>query len=260
MALSEVALSEGKSYEFANAIDILSQYDEEVAVICLDDAWARPYRGKQFGVKYPTHPFQDDDAETTTVEILDACEDALVEGGWLIADVDDWLLPRILNYLTDEWGDVTEDYSGGGYRKVGGVTYMTQDGTTPDRSTAGMYLSNGGYHVVFAHKGETTRRTSTSARQVEPRQRNQYEWGSVKPINPYQRWLGDLLEPEELLVVPCAGTAPAALAAELEYGDDARYVCIDTEVEAYHAFVERAREVLPQDRLDALKFDLDKRR
>lgn len=255
MAVSEFELGKGKSYKLANAVDILDQYDEEVAIICLDDAWARPYRGKQFGVEYPTHPFRDsDDDETTTVEILKACEEALVEGGWLIADADDWLLPRILDYLTDEWGDVTKDYSGGGYRKVGGVTYVTQDGKTPDRSTAGMYLSNGGYHVVFAHNGETTRRTSTSARQVEPRQRNQYGWGSVKPIDPYRKWLRDLLEPEELLVVPCAGTAPAALAAELEFGDDARYVCIDTEDTAYDAFVERARDVLPQDRLSTLNF------
>lgn len=255
MAISDVALGGGKSYELASAVDILDRYDEEVAVICLDDAWARPYRGKQFGVEYPTHPFRDDDGETSTVEILEACEDALMEGGWLIADADDWLLPRILAYLTNEWGDVTEDYSGGGYRKVGGVTYVTQDGTTPDRSTAGMYLSNGGYHVVFAHKGETTRRTSTSARQVEPRQRNQYGWGSVKPIAPYRKWLRDLMQPGELLAVPCAGTAPAALGAELEYGDDARYVCIDTEPEAYQAFVDRAFDILPQARLDALTFD-----
>lgn len=255
MAGQEFELGEGKSYKIADAVDVLKQFEEEVAVICLDDAWARPYRGEQFGVEYPTHPFRDnDDEETTTVEIFEACKKALVEGGWLIADADDWLLPRLLDYLTEKWGDVTKDYKGGGYRKVGGVTYVTQDGKTPDRSTAGMYLSNGGYHVVFAHKGRTSRRTSTSARQVEPRQRARYGWGSVKPINPYRKWLRELLQPEELLVVPCAGTAPAALAAELEYCDDARYVCIDSEDGAYDAFVERANDVLPQDQLDSLNF------
>lgn len=97
--------------------------DVNFEISVLDDAWARPYRERQFGVEYPTHPFRDEDGkETSTVEILEACESALVEWGWLIADADDWLLPRILSYLTNEWGDVTEDYSGGGYRKVGGVT------------------------------------------------------------------------------------------------------------------------------------------
>lgn len=250
MAVSEFDLGEGKSYVIANAVDVLERFDEEVSVICLDDAWARPYRGKQFGVEYPTHPFRDSDTEeTTTTEVLEACKDALVDGGWLIVDADDWLLPRILEYLRVKWGDVTRDYQGGGYRKVGGVTYVTQDGSTPDRSTAGMYLSNGGYHVVFAHKGETERRTSTSARQVEQRQHDQYGWGSVKPINPYRKWLHDLLQPDELLVVPCAGTAPAALAAELELRDDAHYVCIDIEERAYDSFIKRAQDVLPQDRL-----------
>lgn len=255
MAGSEHEFGEGKSYEIANAVDVLERYDEEVAVICLDDAWDRPYRGKQFGVDYETHSFRDDESEgPTTVEILTACKDALAEGGWLIADADDWLLPRMLEHLREEWGDVTTDYQGGGYRKVGGVTYVTQDGSTPDRSTAGMYLSNGGYHVVFAHKGETKRRTSKSARQVESRQRNQYGWGSVKPINPYRKWLSDLLQPEELLLVPCAGTAPAALAAELEFGAEARYTCIDLEDDAYDAFVQRANDVLPPGRLNSLNF------
>jgi len=42
-----------------------------------------------------------------------------------------------------------------------------------------------------------------------------------------------------IILVPCAGTAPAALAAERVFGDDARYVCIDKDKQAFEAFKRR---------------------
>lgn len=251
-------------YLIGNAAEELRNLDSSASIIYLDDAWARPQRAGQFGVTYETHPFSESDVDadgneeskTTTVEILDACEEALMEGGWLIADADDWLLPRLINYLREEWGDVAADYTGGGYRRVGSVTYLTKEGQ-PDRSTAGMYLSNGGYPVVFAHKGETDRRTSESSRQiVDPpfahdgfevteREHDTYDWGSVKPVGPYKTWVEALTDnsdgnlENEHLVVPCAGTAPAAIGAEIEFGTDLRYTCIDNNDDAFEAFRRR---------------------
>ncbi len=243
-----------RKYVVGDATTILQQYEDQAAAIFLDDAWARPMRAGQFGVEYDTHKFKtepeedakyvdDIDDSTTTVEIIDACYESLLDGGWLVADADDWLLPRLTTYLQQEWGDVAQSYSGGGYRKIGGVTYLSSDGT-PDRSTAGMYLSTGGYPVVFAHKGETTRQTSTSARQISSKERNNYDWGSVKPIEPYTEWIEALVEPTELIIVPCAGTAPAAIAAEKAFGDEARYICIDTQDGARQAFEKRRNKEL----------------
>ena len=251
-----------QQYIVGDAVEELRNLDSSASIIYLDDAWARPQRAGQFGVTYDTHPFSEDDLqgvdidgfETTTTEVLDACKDALMKGGWLIADTDDWLLPRLSNYLIEEWGDVAASYSGGGYRRVGAVTYLTNDGN-PDRSTAGMYLSNGGYSVVFAHKGETDRRTSESSRQIvdDPftqegyqvtgREHDNYDWGSVKPVNPYKTWVKALTKESEIenehLVVPCAGTAPAAIGAELTFGSSLKYTCIDNSPDAYNAFVRR---------------------
>jgi len=244
-------VGEGRRYIIGDAVEHLNQFENEASAIFLDDAWARPKRRGQFGVEYDTHPFDEDhipkedyiDTSTTTVEILEACHDALEPGGWLIADTDDWLLPRLTNYLRREWGDVAATYRGGGYRKTGGVTYVSSSGE-PDKSTAGMYLSTGGYAVVFAHKGETDKKTSASARQIADRQRERYNWGSVKPISPYVKWVDGLLNPAELILVPCAGTAPAALAAEQVYDNESRYVCIDNNAEAYEAFCKRRRDEL----------------
>ena len=237
-----ISIADGKKYVIGDAVNVLSSIDD-ADVICLDDAWSRPYRGGQFGVEYDTHPFdhEDEESPTSTKMVVDACMDALKPGGWLIADADDWLLPRLTSYLMEEYGDVNEDYGGGGYRKVGGVTYLSSDGT-PDRSTPGMYGSTGGYSVVFGHKGETERRWSESVRQVVPRQREKFGWGSVKPIVPYQKWVGDILNSDDHLVVPCAGTAPAALGAEIAFGSSIRYTCIDNEPNAYNAFRRRARQ------------------
>ncbi len=234
-------LADGKKYVIGDAVDVLSSIDD-ADVICLDDAWSRPYRGGQFGVEYDTHPFDhEEDSSTSTKTIVDACMEALKPGGWLIADADDWLLPRLTSYLMEEHGDVNEDYGGGGYRKVGSVTYLSSD-ETPDRSTPGMYGSTGGYSVVFGHKEETERRWSESVRQVVPRQREKFGWGSVKPILPYQKWVGDLMNPGDHLVVPCAGTAPAALGAEIAFDSSIQYTCIDNEPNAYKAFCRRAQE------------------
>jgi len=236
-----------RRYIIGDASDVLSNLDEPASVIYLDDAWARPQRGGQFGVNYLTHHFDESDTHpvsdesTTTRSILDACREALEPGGWIIVDADDWLLPRLLHYFIEEWGDVVNDYSGGGYRRVGGVTYVTKSDGEPDRSTAGEYLTNGGYPVVFAHKGETDRKSSASARQITPRKHHNYDWGSVKPYEPYESWIKGLMDPGEHLVVPCAGTAPAAIASDIAFGADANYTCIDCENSAYEAF-ERRRE------------------
>ena len=261
-----VGQDENKKYIIGDAVEVLQDYKNKASLIYLDDAWARPQRAGQFGVTYPTHAFSEDDKKKkqprrTTRDILDACYDALEEGGWLIADADDWLLPKLIQYLQREWGNVAETYKGGGYRKIGGVTYLkkgifeSEDETPqPDRSTAGMYLSNGGYPVVFAHKGETTRKTSTSARQVSTRQNKNYGWGSAKPTDPYREWINALLKKDELLIVPCAGTAPAAVAAEQLYGEEAKYACIDVEQGAYEAFMRRRQDEI-QSRPELQEFD-----
>lgn len=260
-------VGDGKKYIIGDAVTALEQIDEFVedekqpSLIALDDAWARPQRAEQFGVTYPTHGFKPDDDEsaTSTIEIIDACEDALIEGGWLVADADDWLLPQLITYIQHEWGNVAETYRGGGYRRIGGVTYVNKDShekynsgsfepneLKPDRSTAGSYLSNGGYPVVFAHKGETDRRSSIAARQITSNHQDNYGWGSVKAIEPYEAWVDALMGEDELLVVPCAGTAPAALAAERVFGSEqANYICIDIEEEAYEAFEQRREAEVP---------------
>lgn len=226
-----------REYRVGDAVDVLSELpDESAALVHLDDAWRRPARQGAFGVEYPTHRFE------TTTTILDECRRILSPGGWLIADADDWFLPRLLSYLRDEWGDVTEggNYTDGGYRRVGGVTYVDGSGD-PDTSTPGQYLSNGGYPVVFAHRGDTDRRTTASARQQcrHPRRTESgypYGHGSIKPIDPYLEWIGGLCEPGELVVVPCAGSAPAAIAGD-ELG--CHWLAVDVDESAREAFEER---------------------
>lgn len=229
-------LLERGRYYTGDAIEVMDHLSKlnDAHLIYLDDAWARPSRNNEFGVEYPTHDMD------KTLEIIDTCHELLADGGWLIADADDWLLPRLVDYLREQWGDVAESYEGGGFRRVGSVTYTTKDGRA-NRRTAGEYLTNGGYSVVFAHKGETDRKDSTSARQIaQPPDRSL--WGSPKPVKPYKRWVEALMEPGELLVVPCAGTAPAAIGAIQAFGDEANYICIDAENEAHEAFIRRRNE------------------
>lgn len=236
---------DGQRYIVDDVEEVLPRIDSDADLIYLDDAWARPQRADWYGVEYETHDFSpDDDPEydgITTTELLDLCKEILVPGGWLIADADDWLLPRLINYIREEWGDVAASYDGGGYRRIGGVTFVSKSGE-PDRSTPGMYLSNGGYPVVFAHNGETDRRTSVSARQITRQASFEGDWGSVKPIKPYRAWLDGLMEAGEHLVVPCAGTAPAAIAAEQLFGEEVQYTCIDNEPEALEMFKRRRDE------------------
>ena len=222
-----------RQYVIGDALEVLeSMPSKSAAAVHLDDAWARPKRCGNLGVEFDTHGLE------TTFEIVDACFDVLEEGGWMIADCDDWLLPRLIDYIRETHGDVAASYEGGGYRKIGDVTYVTDDGTV-DRRPPGHYFRNGGYPVVFAHRGKTDRQSLAAARQLAPKVSYDVDWGTAKPIDPYENWLEGLVDADDRIVVPCAGTAPSALAIERLYGEDARYVCIDTEEAAYEAFCRR---------------------
>lgn len=224
--------------------ELASLPDDSAAVVCLDDAWSRPKRGDAFGVSYPTHGLDE------TVSIVRECRRVLKPDGWLIADADDWLLPRLVSHLREDWGDAAETYREG-FRKTGRVTLVSSDGS-PDCSTPGMYLSTGGYPVVFAHPGETDRRTTVSASQIAPRPTERYGWGSVKPVEPYHAWLSGLCERGERVVIPCAGTAPAAFACErlgLEW------LAIDSEPQARDAFRRRSDAELASERQATLVTD-----
>ena len=250
----EHLIEENKRYIIGNAAEVLSEYDSEAAVIVLDDAWAFPQRITRYDNDFTTHPFDgahtdvspslNVDGSVTTADILDACYGALQEGGWLIADAEDWYLPHLIQYIKQKWGDAAQtddEYEGGGYRRTGGVTYLTSDGE-PERNAERQYLSSGGYSVVFAHKGQTDRHTSASARQLATRPKK-CEQENVKPLSPYEAWLSELMEPDELLLVPCAGSAPAALAAERQF-EQIRYTCVDTDEEWYDVFVQRRSELV----------------
>lgn len=236
-----------QEYVIADARDVLKEQiteGTEARVVHFDDAWARPKRDDEYGndplgVKYPTHDFE------MTKTLLDLIYDVLADGGWLIMDCDAWLLPRTINYIRETWGDVTEPpaYSGGGYRKTGRVVYTKDDGTV-DRGDPARYLRQSGYPVVFAHKGETKRACYESAVQLCSRQREQYGWGSVKPLSPYETWIEGLVEEGELVIEPCAGTAPACLAAEKCFGDDVNWLACDIERDAYEAYTERRSETI----------------
>lgn len=243
-----------RQYIVDNALSVLESIETgSVDVIHLDDAWERPRRcdygnesasGTQAaGTSYDTHPFEGGDVSTRV--LLDESYRVLSEGGWILVTCDDWLLTQVVPYLQDEWGNVVETYRGGGLRRVGGVTYITKSDGTPDRSTAGHYLTNGGYPVVFAHKGETERKTTTSARQLAHQVRAEHDYDSEKPIKPYRRWLDGLTEQGDWLVEPCAGTAPACCAMEQLYGEQAEWTAIDIANDAKKAYERRrADEVL----------------
>ena len=216
-----------REYRIADAREPI---DESAAVAAVDLAWARPHRNGGH-VTYETYG-----PDNGLWEFVDAIHESLVDGGWALFDADDWLLPRLIQYLQEKWGDVATTYKGGGYRRVGSITY-------DDNPGGGHYFTNGGYHVVFAHKGETDRESSVSAKQVTRRVpknvRDKVEWGTLKPIAPYRNWITSVMDSDELLYVPCAGTAPAALAIEQEWGNSANYICVDSEREAKTAFEKR---------------------
>lgn len=199
------------------------------AVAVADLPWARPQRNGVH-VTYPT--FGPDEIW----DFVDAIMDSLQSGGYALFDADDWFLPRLITHLQSKWGDAAKDYRGGGYRRVGSVVYDGHPG-------AGHYFTNGGYHVVFAHKNETDRESRVSSKQIAKRPNNNVEWGTQKPVKPYRKWVTSVMDKEELLYVPTAGTAPAAIGLLREWGNDANFICVDSEPDAKKAF-ERRRGLL----------------
>lgn len=224
-------------YVIGDALEEMQKLpDESVSLIHLDDAWARPMRCGGFGVEYDTHAFEetdehfeDHDTSLTTSALALVYERVLETGGLLVADTDAWLLAKLLDYVSTEWGEHSF--------AVGNVTLLTQDGT-PDRSTPGMYFSNGGYSVLYAWK-DACPIDQTALSTPCYRQHEDYGWSSVKPLDPYQRLLDAYCSPGDHVLVPCAGTAPAAVAAELVFGDDVAVTCIDVEEGAKEAYERR---------------------
>lgn len=218
--------------------DAEAELEESAAVACVDLAWARPQRNGVH-VTYPTH------SPPELWNFVDAAMKSLKEGGWAFFDADDWLLPRLIDHLRHTWGDVAKHYAGGGYRRTGTVVYDGQPG-------GGHYFTNAGYHVVMAHKGETDRSTSCPSKIVAERVprdvRQAVDWGTLKPIAPYQRWIEAVTDPGELVYVPCAGTAPAAIAAE-RLGRE--WIAVDSQPEARDAYRTR-RELQEQPQQETL--------
>jgi len=232
-------------YRVADALAVLQDEPAESAAFChLDDAWARPQRNGAFGVEYPTHPFSEADAEQvadepgvetgmTVVEMLDACRRVLQPGGILSVDTGSYLLPRVLDYLQAEWSPRCF--------ALAQTTALTQAGE-PDCSTPGMYGSTGGRTTVFAW------RDATPVPQAHPagenhslhcpceRQREDWGWGSVKPLAPFLDWIDTYTEYGDRVIVPCAGTAPAAIATEWLHGEAANVLAVDIEKEAKTAY------------------------
>lgn len=200
-------------------------------VMCVDLAWARPNRAGVY-VTYPTYK-----PGNGLWDFVDWVYQNLEKGGWAFFDCDDWFLPRLINYLQENWGDVASTYRGGGYRRTGAVVYPTGGG--------GHYFTNAGYHVVMAHKGETSRKSSVKSKlcseRVDYKMRKQIEWGTLKPIKPYKQWLDSITTEKDLLICPCAGTAPSVLAYEQLYGDQAQWIAIDSEKDAKIAFEKRKK-------------------
>lgn len=240
----------GVTYRVEDALEALRAEPERSArFVHLDDAWARPKRGSAFGVTYPTHPFDDSDGELvedepgvetdlTVVEMLDACHRVLESGGILAVDVDSYLLPKALRYLREEWWETCFS--------IAQITALTKQGA-PDRSTPGMYGSSGGYASVLAWRDASPVPEGHPLREHHQlhcpceRQREDWGWGTVKPLAPFLDWLDTYTEPGDRVLVPCAGTAPAAIAAERLHGSDADVLCVDVEPEAKAAY-ERRRD------------------
>jgi len=222
-----------QEYRIADAREPLNK---EASVAAVDLAWARPNRNGVY-VTYPTYA-----PDNGLWDFVDAVYESLQPGGWAFFDADDWLLPRLIHYLQEHWGDVASSYQGGGYRRTGTIVFDGHPG-------GGHYFTNGGYHVVFAHKGETNRTSSVSSKQVATRP-DKHGWGTPKPVDPYRKWVTEVMNPDELLYVPCAGTAPAALGILQEWGEKANYICVDSEPEAKEAFERRKQaQITTQERL-----------
>ena len=233
----------GVDYRIGDALEALQELPaESVSWIHLDDAWARPMRNGAFGVEYDTHAFdetddhfEEHDTSLTTSALVDECHRVLEPGGLLVADTDDWLFPRLYQYVWEEWGETQA--------AAGNVTLLANSGQ-PDRSTPGMYLSTGGYSLVLAWKDASPWFPNTRRYFQADRQREQYGWTSAKPLAPYRSLLEVYCPSDGTVVVPCAGTAPAAVAAEDLYGDTVDVICIDTEPGAKAAYEDRRRDEL----------------
>jgi len=240
-------------YIINDALQEISGYgDQSFQFIHLDDAWARPKRNGAFSVTYPTHPFDESDADfvdgepgvttdLTVVEMLDACRRVLKSGGVLAVDTDDYLLPKVMRYFSSEWSETSF--------AIGQTTALTKGGT-PDRSTPGMYGSTGGYATVLAWRDSSPVPNGHPCRQNLTlhcpcdRQREDWGWGTVKPLEPFLNWIRAYVDPGDRVLVPCAGTAPAAVATEREYGDKVDVICIDVESEAKAAYERRRKDQL----------------
>ncbi|WP_128478977.1 hypothetical protein [Halorussus pelagicus] len=228
-------------YIVGDALDELRSMDAESAsVVHLDDAWARPMRNGAFGVKYDTHAFSEDDDHfedhdtgLTTAALVGEIHRVLRPGSLLVADTDDWLLGRLLDYISSEWGE--RQYA------LGQVTALSSD-STPDCSTPGMYLSTGGYTMVLAWKAACPVRQSPLNVPCQ-RQRDNWGWSSAKSLAPYRAVLETFDLPSNEVVVPCAGTAPMAVAAEL-ICNKYEVVCIDVAEDAGEAYERRRTDEL----------------
>jgi hypothetical protein len=121
------------------------------------------------------------------------------------------------------------------------VTALSSDGT-PDCSTPGMYFSTGGYTMVYAWKQACPVEQSPLSVPCK-RQRDDWGWSSAKPLMPYRAVLETFDVPGRRVVVPCAGTAPMAVAAEL-IREEYKVTCIDVEEEAREAYERRRKEEL----------------
>ncbi|AEH39518.1 hypothetical protein [Halopiger xanaduensis] len=222
------------------------------AFVHLDDAWARPNRNGAFGVEYPTHPFDEDvaddvagepgvETDLTVVDMLEACYRVLEPGGVLAVDTDSHLCPRVLTYAIETWGR--------GCYAVHETTLLTKAGE-PDRSTPGMYASSGGYSTVLVWKNAAPLPRGYAGREYHQlrcacrNQREDWGWGTVKPLAPALGWIRTYTDAGDRVIVPCAGTAPAAIAAEREYGSDVDVLAIDVEPEAREAYQRRRTDEL----------------
>jgi len=76
------------------------------------------------------------------------------------------------------------------------------------------------------------------------RERRDWEWGTVKALAPYRDLIGAYTTADSQIVVPCAGTAPALIAAERAYGDDCNATAIDIEPAAKDAYERRRSDQL----------------
>jgi len=68
--------------------------------------------------------------------------------------------------------------------------------------------------------------------------------GTGKPLAPALGWTQAYVDAGDRVIVPCAGTAPVAIAAEREYGDGVDVLAIDVESGARNAYERRRADEL----------------